>query len=86
MSKRKFLVPMAALVLAVVSQQALADVSDVKTDNAPAVSQNVVASSNQSPFDFVLKRSESAVQVFGYHSSHASHSSHSSHRSHYSSR
>jgi len=86
MSNRKFLVSMTALVAAVGSQQAAANVSDVKTDDLTAVTQSVIASNNQSPFDFVLKRSDSAVQVLSYHRSHSSHSSHRSHSSHFSGR
>ena len=80
------IVLLTALVAAVGSQQASANVADAKADNVTAVTQSVIASNNQSPFDFVLKRSDVAAQVLGYHSSHSSHSSHASHSSHYSSR
>ena len=86
MGNRKFLVSMTALVAAVGSQQASANVPDLKADAVATVMQSVTASNNQKPFDFVLKRSESAAQVLSYHSSHSSHSSHASHSSHYSSR
>lgn len=86
MSKRKFLVSMTALVSAVVTQTASANVDVIKVNDSPVMSQNVTASNNQSPFDFVLKRSDGAAQVLGYHSSHSSHSSHASNSSHYSSR
>jgi hypothetical protein len=86
MSNRKFLVSMTALVAAVGSQQASANVEDVKAGNLTALTQSALVSNNQNPFDFVLKRSDSAIQVLSYHSSHSSHSSHASHSSHYSSR
>ena len=90
MSNRKFLVSMTALVSAVAVHPASAnvdvDVDVVKVNDATVISQNALVSNNLSPFDFVLKRSDSAVQVLAYHSSHSSHSSHASHSSHYSSR
>lgn len=86
MSNRKFLVSMTALVAAVGSHQASANVEDVKANEVNALTQSVITTNIQSPFDFVLKRSDVAAQVLGYHSSHSSHSSHASHSSHYSSR
>ena len=86
MSNRKFLVSMTALVTAVATQSASANIDGVKVNDATVLSQNVAATNNQNPFDFVLKRSDSAIQVLSYHSSHSSHSSHRSHSSHYSGR
>ena len=86
MSNRKFLVSMTALVAAVGSEHALANIDNLKAVNVTAVTQSSTSSTNENPFDFVLKRSDVAPQVLGYHSSHSSHRSHSSHSSHYSSR
>lgn len=87
MKSRNFLASMTALVTAVASEQVTANTpNEALPASASALTQSVVTSDNQNPFDFVLKRSDFGPQVLGYHSSHSSHSSHASHSSHYSSR
>lgn len=93
---RKFLVPIATAVSALVSPQGQAALLDdmPSTDGADSAARpsDLQASSGQlnayageHEYAFVLRRNE-VGQVMAYHSSHSSHASHSSHRSHYSGR
>lgn len=90
MKKRSFLVPLATLAAAVVTEQASAmaahEVAEPKTDStnafqADAQSENLSVRSGNAQFEFVLKR-EGQGQLMAYHTSHSSHSSHASHSSH----
>jgi len=100
MSKRKFLVPVAAT-LAALTQNANAlptqgpavSAPDLSTATTPQTvsrlpgageSTEMLLPVNDGLFKFVLRRGENGVMVAD-HYSHSSHASHGSHRSHYSS-
>jgi hypothetical protein len=87
MKKRKFLVPIAISVAALIgtseasptmSEPAIPNV-DVASDEQKILSENILGEG------FIIQRSNANELETAYHRSHRSHSSHSSHRSHYSS-
>jgi len=90
MEKRKFLIPVALALSALTSNVSASAItssdSAIRTTGTSTTDPEPTAVKQPSVnelFDFVLKASEGAGDVFA---GHRSHRSHSSHRSHYSSR
>jgi hypothetical protein len=90
MKKRPFLLPLATLAAAIVTEQASAiathEVVEPSTDatntlHSNAQGENLLVRSGNDQFAFVLKRGDQG-QMMAYHSSHSSHASHVSHASH----
>ncbi|PPK35828.1 hypothetical protein CD175_26915 [Pseudomonas laurylsulfatiphila] len=90
MKKRSFLVPLATLAAAMVTEQASAiathegvepSTDATNTLQADAQGENLSVRSGNDQFAFVLKRGDQG-QMMAYHSSHSSHASHVSHASH----
>ena len=90
MKKRSFLVPLATLAAAIVTEQASAiathevvepSTNATNTFQADVQGENLLVRSGNDQFVFVLKRGDQG-QMMAYHSSHSSHASHVSHASH----